>query len=152
MAQLFEENSSEIFGSRDQIRNQLIEYTKQYLELGNVDLYKTSFLSYMINVMSVLSANHLFYTSTVYRELFLIYAQLQDSVYNLAQWIGYNPQKATPATVNVVFTMPLGFRENEVNFLIPSGFQAKAGDIPPFNFLSLIPEAIHAFIPSPIFL
>ena len=131
MAQIIEPNAATIFSSREQIRAQLTDYCQQYLELENVDLYKTSFLSYIINILSALSANQLFYTSTVYRELFLIYAQMQESVYNLSKWIGYNIPNAVPASVDVLFTMPLGFKTtDDITFQIPSTYQVTAGTIP----------------------
>jgi hypothetical protein len=51
------EASVEIYSSREKIRNQLTEYVKKYLGLENVDLYKTSFVSYIIDMLSILSTN-----------------------------------------------------------------------------------------------
>lgn len=127
---LFEETNIDIYSSRDQIRNQLIQEAQEYLELETVDLYKTSFVSYLINVLSILSSNQMFYSSTLYREFFLTQAQIQESVYNLAKWIGYSVPPATPSTVNVLFTMPLGFTDSLVNFVIPNDFKVFANDIP----------------------
>lgn len=123
------EASVEIYSSREKIRNQLTEYVKKYLGLENVDLYKTSFVSYIIDMLSILSTNQLFYSSTVYKEQFFLQAQLIESVYNLAQWIGYNPKGATPAQVQALFTIPLGFQDQEISITIPEGFTIKAGEI-----------------------
>ncbi len=121
--------SIEILTSRDGIRNQLVDYAKSYLELENVDLYYTSFLSYIINVLSVLSASQLYYTSTIYREFFLTEAQLEESVYNLAKWIGYTPDSAQPSICDVLITIPLNFKTNDASFLIPTDFRIMSGDI-----------------------
>ena len=122
-------NTIQIMSSRDSIRKDLIDYAKTYLELENVDLYYTSFISYIINILSILAANQMYYTSTVYREFFLTEAQMQESVYNLAKWIGYNVPTAIPAAADVMFTIPLTFKDNEVRFIIPDGFKIKADDI-----------------------
>ena len=92
-----------IYGSREKIRNQLIQFARQYLNLGDADIQKTSYLAYLIDMLSILSANQLFYDSTIYKEFFMVDAQFTESVYNLARWIGYNVPKAVPATP---MTMP----------------------------------------------
>lgn len=119
-----------IYSSRDRIRSQISDHAQEYLELRSVDLYKTSFLSYMIDLLSILAANQLFYSSTIYKEFFFVEAQLPESVYNLAKWIGYSPEKATAANANVMFTIPLAFPNPDVSFTIPSDFAIYAGGIP----------------------
>ena len=119
-----------IYSSRESIRSQLTEYAQEYLQLAEVDLYKTSFLSYVIDMLSILSANQLFYSSMIYKEFFFVEAQLQESVYNLARWIGYTPRKAIPSTVDVMFSIPLKFANPDVAFGIPSDFTATADGVP----------------------
>ncbi|RLA59300.1 MAG: hypothetical protein DRQ78_10795, partial [Epsilonproteobacteria bacterium] len=63
--------SQQVYLSRDRIRGFLTEEVKKYLELEGVDLTKSSFLSYIIDVLSVLTSNLLFYQTSVYREFFL---------------------------------------------------------------------------------
>ena len=120
----------QIYGSREKIRSQLIDQAKDYLQLKSVDLYKTSILSYIIDTLSILSANHYFYDSTIYREFFMVEAQMSESVYNLVRWIGYAPPKAQPSTVDILFTIPLSFDSSNVSFNIPNTFKAIAGSIP----------------------
>lgn len=119
-----------IYGSREKIRSQLIQFAKQYLDLGNADIQKTSYLAYLIDMLSILSANQLFYDSTIYKEFFMVDAQLTESVYNLARWIGYSVPKATAATVNIMFVIPLNFTVSQVSFSFSKYFKCKAGDIP----------------------
>jgi hypothetical protein len=68
---MFDKNNIEIFSSRDQIRNQLVEYAKSYLDLENLDLNNANYLGYLINILSVLSSNLIYYNSSVWREFFL---------------------------------------------------------------------------------
>jgi len=111
--------SSQIYSSRDEIRNQIIEQVQYYLELENVDLTKTSFLSFIINIFSTLTSNILFYQSSVYREFFMTKALLPESVLNLAAFIGYSPAEADYATTNVLITIPLDFEDPNAVFTIP---------------------------------
>lgn len=118
--------SSQVYKSRDQIRNQLITLMREYLELENVDLTKSSFLSFVINALSTLTSNTLFYQISAYREFFLTKAQLPESIYNLATFLGYTPQNAISAKVNVLFTIPFGFEDVLTSFFIPEGFSVTA--------------------------
>lgn len=120
-----------IYGSREKIRSALIEYAKSYLNLGDADLTKTNYLAYLIDQLSILSANHIFYDSTIYNEFFFTEAKLDESVLNLARWIGYNVPKATPAEVELMFGINLNFNSDTVTFDIPPIFYTRAGtDIP----------------------
>ena len=74
--------SSQIYKSRDEIRSQIVEYMESYLELENIDLAKSSYLSFIINTLSTLTCNLLFYETSVYREFFLTKAQLDDFIYS----------------------------------------------------------------------
>ena len=117
--------SSQIYKSRDQIRNQLISLLKQYLELENVDLTKSSFLSFIVEVLSTMSSNLMFYQISSYREFFLTKAQLPESIYNLAAFLGYNPADASAAEANVLYTIPFGFSDPVATFTLPEGYQVK---------------------------
>ena len=122
-----------IYGSREKIRAALIEYAKTYLNLKDVDIRKTSYLAFLIDQLSILSANHIFYDSTIYKEFFFTDAQLTESVHNLAKWIGYVIPKATPAQLKVLFEIPLTFSgESKINFTIPPHFYVRTDDGIPF--------------------
>ncbi len=118
--------SSQIYLSRDSIRTQISERAKLYLELQNVDLTKSSFLSFMIDTLSTLTSNLLFYQLSSYREFFLVRAQLPESILNLSSFLGYNTLEATPADVNVLITVPFGFDDPIAQFQIPEGFEFQA--------------------------
>ena len=119
-----------IYGSREKIRSALIEYAKQYLNLNDSDINKTSYLAYLIDQLSILSANHIFYDATIYKEFFFVDAQLTESVSNLAKWIGYVIPKAVPAQVDLLMGVNLEFTTSQASFTISPYFHARAGDIP----------------------
>ena len=68
---MFDESNIKIFSSRDRIRSHLIDHMKDYLELDDIDMDQSSYLSYLINITSVLSSNLIYYNSSVWREFFL---------------------------------------------------------------------------------
>jgi hypothetical protein len=121
--------SNQIFLSRNEIKNQIIEYLQSYLELENVDLVKSSFLSFIIEVLAALTSNTLFYQVSTYKEFFLTKAQLPESILNLSSFLGYTANEATPATANVLITMPFNFTDSATEFVIPSGAVFKSSDI-----------------------
>jgi len=120
--------SSQIFLSRDQIRSQIIEYFQTYLDLRNVDLLKSSYMSFMINILATLTSNILFYQISAYREFFLTTAQLPESILNLATFLGYNTEEASYSIANALMTIPFGF-EDSITITIPSGFKFYAGQV-----------------------
>lgn len=124
--------SSQVYISRDQIRNQIIASLQDYLELGNVDLTKSSFLSFIINTISTLTSNLFFYNVSTYREFFLTTAQLPESIYNLSSFLGYTPKGASYATAYVLMGFPMGFYDPlspSVEFTLPNEFSFSAGNI-----------------------
>ena len=72
--------SNQVYISRDNIRNQIIEYMQYYLEIENVDLIKSSFLSFLVDTLATLTSNIIFYSSSSYKEFFLTTAQLPESI------------------------------------------------------------------------
>jgi len=122
--------SSQIYSSRDQIRNQIIDYARTYLELENISLVKGSFLSFLVETLSTLTSNLIFYESSVYKEFFLTKAQIPESVFNLSAFLGYNTVEASYATANVMMTIPLDFNNSPITINIPEGFQFHAKTVP----------------------
>ena len=118
--------SSQIYLSRDSYRELIADEVKRYLELENVDLTKSSFLSFLIDTVSTITGNLLFYQISTYREFFLTKAQLPESILNLSAFLGYNTVEATPSTVNVLMTIPFGFDDPIVQFSIPEEFKFSA--------------------------
>jgi len=120
--------SEAVYKSRDQIRSQIITFLQTYLELENVDLTKSSFLSFMVEILSTITSNVLFYQISTYKEFFLTKAQLPSSIYNLAAYLGYSAETATSSSLNVLFAVPLTFEDNVATFSIPEGFEVKGTD------------------------
>lgn len=125
---MFEDRSVEIFSSRDKIRDQVIKYTKEYLELEGLDLSKTSYLSFLINTISALTANLLYYSTSTYREMFLTRAVQKESVLNLSAMLGYSPPWAIPATCSVLVGAKVDF-SSDVFFIIPANHKYYAGNV-----------------------
>lgn len=109
---MFEEKAIKIFSSRDKIREEIIGYAEKYLDIQDLDLSKTDYMSYLINVLSILTSNLIYYNSSVYREFFLTKAQQKESVINLATMLGYNPETAVPATAQVIIQMDANFKRS----------------------------------------
>jgi hypothetical protein len=127
--------SNEIYSSRDNIRSQIISLLQEYLELQNVELTKGSFLSYLINVLSTLTSNLMFYCTSSYQEQFMTKARLPESIYNLAAFLGYNVSsiQSSPAVADVLLTIPLNFTssyfDNHVTFTIPEDHKFLSGQV-----------------------
>lgn len=121
--------SNTVYQSKDQTTLKIIEILARYLELSEVDLTKSSFLAFVVEALSTLTTNNLFFNISAYREFFLTKAQLPASIYNLAAFLGYSATEATPASVNVLFTFNFDFDDNDVTFTIPEGFELSAGSI-----------------------
>jgi len=113
--------SKEIYLSRGAIRSQIIEEVQNNFDLVDVDLTKSSFLSYVINILSTLTANILFYQISVYREFFLTKAQLDSSVMNGAASIGYKPDNAKCSSVSLILSFPFRFEFDEIIFILSEG-------------------------------
>lgn len=123
-----EKLSNQIYLSRDSIREQISNEVKNYMELNKVDLTKSSFLSFIIDTVSTLTGNLLFYQLSTYREFFLTKAQLPESILNLSSFLGYNTKEATSASVNVLMSIPLTFDDASVQFTIPENFIFKSDE------------------------
>jgi|GEM_PF-1824956 len=125
---MFEERAIEIFSSRDKILDEMIDQMKNYLELESLDMNKTDYLSYLVNILSFLTADLLFYNTTTYRELFLTKAIQKDSVLNWSAMLGYSPRWASAATCSVLVAIALNF-SGDVVFTIPEGHKYRAGSV-----------------------
>ena len=119
--------------SREQIRLQMTQSVKDYLQLQNVDFSKTHYLSYLLDILSIMTANILYFSSLSHHENVLITARLDEPIRNLATVIGYNPLGAMSAKVDVLFQInilnaPLAFRFRmdglfRDSAVTPSGFE-----------------------------
>lgn len=120
--------SNTLYASRDAIRNQVIDFLQQYMELENVDLTQSSFLSYVIDIITTLTSNLMFYQSNIYKEFFLTQAQLPASIYNLSSFLGYSPSEASYAVADLLMTVNLPFEDPDSEFNIPEGFKFQTAD------------------------
>ena len=120
-----------IYGSREKIRSELVKYAKKYFNISeDSDISKASYLAYLIDMLSILTSNQVYYQSRLYNEFFLVSANMNESVQNLAKWIGYTIPKAKCATVDVLFTIPLKFSSSVINFNLNKYFQVRGNGMP----------------------
>lgn len=115
---MIDSNNIEIYSSRDRIRNQLIELAKKYLELENFDFNKTSYLSYLIDSISTLDADLMYYASSIYREMFLTKALQKESILNWSSMLGYRPNLALPAYATLLIDIPIEQFNNQGDYNI----------------------------------
>jgi hypothetical protein len=92
---------------RETIRLEIIEYFKKYLDIQNEDLMEGSYVTYLIDIISIEASNTLFHNEMIYRENYLNTAKLFDSVINLSQYLGYKIKDSKPAygLVNLNFDL-----------------------------------------------
>ena len=140
--------SNTIYKSKDQTTLRIIEILARYLELSEVDLTKSSFLAFVVEALSTLTTNNLFYNISAYREFFLTKAQLPASVYNLASFLGYSATEASTAYVNVLFTFNFDFEDSDVTFTIPEGFELSAGAIVFSTYYSTVINVLNNSNPT----
>ena len=57
--------SQKVYISREENRNMIIAELKKYLELENVDLTKSSFLSFIVEALATLTSNLIFYQTSL---------------------------------------------------------------------------------------
>ena len=125
------DNGVNIYGSRERIRSELVKYAKRYFDISeDSDISKASYLAYLIDMLSILTSNQIYYQSRLYNEFFIVTATMNESVQNLAKWIGYKIPKAQCATVDVMFTIPLTFSSSVVNFNMSKYFKVYGGSVP----------------------
>jgi hypothetical protein len=124
---MFDESSIKIYSDRDKLRTQIIEYAKDYLEMDNIDLSYSSYLSYLINIISAMTSNLLYYNASVSREFFITKAIQKESVLNLASMLGYSPPFATTAQAQIMVAISIDFSD-DVSISIPSGFKYYTAD------------------------
>jgi len=118
-----------VFTSYDNIRLQVIDLLLSDLGLSETDLHRGTFVSYMIDMLSFLTSNLMFYSGMSYQEAFMTLAQLPESVYNLSAFLGYKPQNARPCECDVLIQIPLGDISDAVTITFQQGHVFYASDI-----------------------
>lgn len=134
--------SEEIYSSKSTIRTTIIDFLKEYLELDELNFSASSFLSYFVDTLEALSTNLLFYSISTYQEFFTTLARLPESILNLAAFFGYDPKLASPASADVLLTIPLNFDSDRVDIRIPNEHQLTANNI---SFLTYFETVITVF-------
>lgn len=122
--------------SREELRVQMIDYLKKYLQL-NIDLEKTRFLAYIIDTLSVLTANNLFFCSMSTSETLLKTSQTPNSVIPLASYIGYSASRAIPSFTELSLDFDIEYMPSDFSIIFSKDMNFYAGTIP-FNILGEI--------------
>lgn len=117
-----------ILSSPESVRKKIIDRIVEYEELYGVDLSKTNFFSYIIDVLSMLSSDIINALTLSKQESYLVTANFPSSVYNWSAYLGYTKGFAKPAEVEVLLGIYLDFKEN-VSFKIDYFTNFKANDI-----------------------
>lgn len=117
-----------ILYSSESIRKKMLDRIKEYEELNGVDLSKSTFLSYMTDILSILSSDNANAITLSKRESYLVTATLPSSIYNWASYLSYTKGFAVPCKVDALLTIPLAFTE-DTTFTIAYDTQFKANDI-----------------------
>lgn len=118
-----------ILSSAESVRKKILDRLVEYEELEGVDLSKATFLSYMVDILSMLSSDNSNAISLSKRESYLVTATLPSSIYNWASYLSYTKGFATPSTVNALLSIPLTGFTSDIIFTIPLDTQFKAGNI-----------------------
>ena len=113
--------------SREEIRQKLLEEYAKILLVNSEDLDQSdsAFNTYVLNALSYLMADALFYGTIVYRESIFITAQLPESIINWAIYLDYTPRKATAAEVGLLIELPI---EQAFTAKIPKGHPFRAAN------------------------
>jgi len=115
---MLDEKNIEIFSSREKIRNELIKLAEERLELSNIDFSKTSYLSYLIDILSIMNSNLMFYNSSVYKEFFLTKANKKESILNIANMLDYDPPTATASSALVLLQLPATYSRYPISMTL----------------------------------
>jgi len=87
------------------IQERMIEISKKFYNIDEINLLKTGFFGYTNEIMSDIAKNGVWHRNFLYNELFLNTANLTSSVYNWAKMLDENIQLASPARMNILFTV-----------------------------------------------
>ena len=118
-----------ILSSAESVRKKILDRLVEYEELQGVDLSKATFLSYIVDTLSMLSADNSNAISLSKRESYLVTATLPSSIYNWASYLSYTKGFAKPSTVDALLSIPLIGFTHDVTFYINPDTQFKADNI-----------------------
>ena len=101
--------ASKITLSREEIRNRLVNELAERIDVKSEKLSaeQGTFTAYMLDAISAIGADILFYSASIYRESTLVTALLPETVRNWARYIDYTPKAAQPAEVVALMKIPL---------------------------------------------
>ena len=114
--------------SRERIRSLLTKYMNEYLKT-EIDFSRTRFFSYLIDSLSILVSDELFYNAMALNESFLDTATIPESISYLASYIGYKPSPAIPAQGTINLSFPIQGIQNGSEIIFDRNMYFYAGDV-----------------------
>jgi len=122
-------NGYYLFTSRESFRKKIIDRIQEYENLTGVDLSKTQFFSYLIDIISIIGADNANSLTITKKENYLVTAVMPSSVYNWARYLGYTKKLAQPSSTNLVISIPLSEFSSSIGFTFKKHHRFMADDI-----------------------
>lgn len=114
-----------------EIRNELINYVKQYYPDQIQNFGDTGLFSVLLDINAAVSDDLNFHIDRSIQETYLQFAQQTNSIYNIAKTYGLKIRGNTPsiAIINISISVPVDGDKEDVNYLgtLKSGAQISGG-------------------------
>ena len=111
------------------VKTELVNLLDNYFQVGNVDVYESGFLGYLIQSLTFLTSDMLYQNAMAYNEAFLNRAVLPSSVTEIASQLDYNIIKTQPASGTLIIVIPIPNNE-DLLVKIAAGSAVFAENIP----------------------
>ncbi len=111
------------------VKKELVDLAENYFQVGNLDVYESGFLGYLIQSLTFLTSDTLYQNAMAYNEAFLNRAILPTSVSEIASQLDYSIVKTTPASGYLTLVIPIPNNE-DLLVKISAGSAVYADNIP----------------------
>ena len=111
------------------VKRELVTLAEDYFQVGNLDVYESGFLGYLIQSLTFLTSDTLYQNAMAYNEAFLNRAILPSSVSEIASQLDYAIAKTVPASGFLTLIIPIPNNE-DLLVKISAGSAVFADNIP----------------------
>jgi hypothetical protein len=111
------------------VKRELVTLAEDYFQVGNLDVYESGFLGYLIQSLTFLTSDTLYQNAMAYNEAFLNRAILPSSVSEIASQLDYTIAKTVPASGFLTLIIPIPNNE-DLLVKISAGSAVFADNIP----------------------
>ncbi len=111
------------------VKQELVGLAEDYFQVGNLDVYESGFLGYLIQSLTFLTSDTLYQNAMAYNEAFLNRAILPSSVTEIASQLDYSIVKTVPASGFLTLIIPIPNNE-DLLVKISAGSSVYADNIP----------------------